>query len=121
MANPYANYKTAASNTLTPLELLLALYDKCILECRKAVEFIEAGKFVRAGTSLKRAEAIVDELRYALDMKYEVSKSLRELYFYYRQTLITANFKKDASMIRAVIPHFEELKDAFSQIQPGTT
>jgi flagellar protein FliS len=102
---------------MTPMELLLALYEKCILECRKAVEYMDTGRFVKANESVRRVEKIVDELRFALDMKYEISQNLRELYIYYRQTLVSANYKKDSKMISALIPQFEELKDAFSQVQ----
>jgi flagellar protein FliS len=116
-ANPYVKYKAAASVTMTPLEILVALYDKCIIECKKAVDHMETGRFVKANESLKRVENIVDELRFSLDMKYEVSQNLRDLYVFYRQTLITANYKKDSKAIRALIPQFSELKDTFSQVQ----
>jgi flagellar protein FliS len=102
---------------MTPLEILVALYDKCIIECKKAVDHMETGRFVKANESLKRVENIVDELRFSLDMKYEVSQNLRDLYIFYRQTLITANYKKDAKAVRSLIPQFSELKDTFSQVQ----
>jgi flagellar protein FliS len=116
-ANPYVKYKTAASVTMTPLEILVALFDKCIIECKKAVDYMETGRFVKANESLKRVQNIVDELRFSLDMKYEVSQNLRELYVFYRQALISANYKKDPSIVQALIPQFQELKDTFSQIQ----
>jgi flagellar protein FliS len=116
-ANPYVKYKTAASVTMTPLEILVALFDKCIIECKKAVDYMENGYFVKANESLKRVQNIVDELRFSLDMKYEVSQNLRELYVFYRQALISANYKKDPAIVQVLIPQFQELKDTFSQVQ----
>jgi flagellar protein FliS len=116
-ANPYMKYKTAASVTMTPLEILVALYDKCIIECKKAVESMESGNYIKANESLKRVENIVNELRFSLDMKYEISQSLRDLYVFYRQALINANYKKDVTVIRKLIPQFQGLKDTFSQVQ----
>ncbi|MDR0946533.1 MAG: flagellar export chaperone FliS [Ruminococcus sp.] len=113
-ANPYMKYKAAAAATMTPVELLLALYDKCILECRKAVDFIENENYIRANASIKRVEDIVDELRFCLDMKYEMSQNLKELYIYYKNVLIKANRRKDTALIESLIPHFTELREAFA-------
>ncbi|MDR0944005.1 MAG: flagellar export chaperone FliS [Ruminococcus sp.] len=115
--NPYVKYKAAAAVTMTPLEILVALYDKCVIECKKAAEYMETGRFIKANDSIRRVETIVDELRYALDMKYELSANLRDLYVYYRTTLVNANRTKDVTAIRSLIPHFETLKESFQQIQ----
>jgi flagellar protein FliS len=115
--NPYVKYKTAAAVTMTPLELLVALFDKCVIESKKAAEYMETGRFIKANDSIRRVETIVDELRYALDMKYELSANLRDLYVYYRTTLVAANRNKDAAAIRSLIPHFEGLKESFQKIQ----
>ncbi|MDR0987720.1 MAG: flagellar protein FliS [Ruminococcus sp.] len=114
--NPYAKYKTASTVTMTPLEILIALYDKCIIECKKAAEFMDRGQYVKSSESIRRVERIVDELRYALDMKYDLSRNLRDLYVYYRTTLVNATRNKDSAAILYLVPHFEGLKDSFSRI-----
>jgi flagellar protein FliS len=115
--NPYLKYKTAAAVTMTPLELLVALYDKCVIECKKAAEYMETGRYIKANDSIRRVETIVDELRYALDMKYELSANLRDLYVFYRTTLVAANRNTDAKAIRSLAPNFEGLKASFQKIQ----
>jgi flagellar protein FliS len=116
-ANPYVKYKATAAVTMTPLEILVALYDKCVIECKKAAEYMETGRYIKANDSIRRVETICDELRFALDMKYELSEGLRDLYVYYRTTLVSANRNKDVTSIRSLVPHFEGLRDAFQQIQ----
>ncbi|MDR0992074.1 MAG: flagellar export chaperone FliS [Ruminococcus sp.] len=114
-ANPYMQYKKAASVTMTPIELLVALYDKCIIETRKAIEYIGQGNFIKAGNSISHTERIIDEFRFALDMKYEISSSLKQLYVWMKQVLINANIKKDTKALEELIPFFTELRDSFAE------
>jgi flagellar protein FliS len=113
--NPYMQYKKAASVTMTPIELLIALYDKCIVETRKAIEYIGQGNYIKAGGSINHVERIIDEFRFALNMKYEISKSLKELYVWMKQVLITSNIKKDTKALEELIPFFTELRDSFAE------
>jgi flagellar protein FliS len=108
-------YKKAASVTMTPIELLIALYDKCIVETRKAIEFIGQGNYIKAGNSINRVERIIDEFRFALDMKYDISKYLKELYVWMKQVLINSNIKKDTNALEELIPFFTELRDTFAE------
>jgi flagellar protein FliS len=114
-ANPYMQYKQAASVTMTPIELLIALYDKCIVETRKAIEFIGQGNFIKAGNSINHVERIVDEFRYALNMKYDISQNLKQLYVWMKQVLINSNLKKDTKALEELIPFFTELRDTFAE------
>jgi flagellar protein FliS len=114
-SNPYMQYKKAASVTMTPIELLIALYDKCIIETRKAIEFIGQGNYIKAGGSINHVERIIDEFRFALDMKYDISRYLKELYVWMKQVLINSNLKKDTKALEELIPFFTELRDTFAE------
>jgi flagellin-specific chaperone FliS len=74
------------------------------------------GQYIKSSESIRKVERIVDELRYALDMKYDVAKNLRDLYVYYRTTLVNATRNKDSAAILRLVPHFEGLKDSFQKV-----
>ena len=59
---------------------------------------------------------IIQELRNSLDMKYDISKNLYELYDYFLRQLIQANIKKDKDIFQEVLHFVEELRDTWVQV-----
>ena len=53
--------------------------------------------------------------KYTLKEKYEVSKNLAALYEFFREELIKANIKKDPEILKSLIPFFQELRDTFDE------
>lgn len=115
LQNPYQKYMNQVVTTMTPPQLLIALYDKAIIELNKAVIFIEDKDVPKAHNSITRVSDIVDALDASLKEKYEVSDNLAALYQYFREQLLTANIKKDKEILNGLIPYFTELRDAFNQ------
>ncbi|MGN0666990.1 MAG: flagellar export chaperone FliS [Huintestinicola sp.] len=111
--NPYQKYMQRSVTTMTPAQLLIALYDKAILELNKAIIYIEEKNIPKAHNSITRVSEIVDTLDANLKVKYEISDTLSTLYQYFRETLVKANVKKDAELLRTLIPMFQEIRDAF--------
>ncbi|MCD7730541.1 MAG: flagellar export chaperone FliS [Oscillospiraceae bacterium] len=101
--------------TMTPGQLLIALYDKAITELNKAVIFIEEKNIPGAHNSIIRVCDIVDALDASLKEKYEISNNLAALYQYFREQLITANVKKNPEILKSLIPLFQDLRDAFDE------
>ena len=119
--NPYQKYMSQVVTTMTPAQLLIALYDKAITELNKAVIFIEDKNIPGAHNSITRVCDIVDSLDASLKEKYEVSDSLAKMYQYFREQLITANIKKDPEILKSLIPFFQELRDAFDEASKKTS
>ncbi len=118
--NPYQRYMQQTVNTMTPGQLVVALYDKAITELNKAIYFIEEEPSIpNAHNSIKRVADIVDSLDAHLKEKYEISKNLAAMYQYFRENLIKANVKKDAEILKMLLPFFQELRDAFAQASKG--
>lgn len=118
--NPYQKYMQQTVNTMTPGQIVVALYDKAITELNKAIYFIEEEPSIpNAHNSIIRVSDIVDTLDAHLKEKYEISKSLAAMYQYFRENLIQANIKKDAEILKMLIPFFQELRDAFAQASKG--
>ena len=118
--NPYQKYMQQSVSTMTPGQMVVALYDKAITELNKAIYFIEEEPSIpKAHNSITRVADIVDTLDAHLKEKYEISKSLAAMYQYFRENLIQANVKKDAEILRTLLPFFQELRDAFAQASKG--
>lgn len=113
--NPYQKFMNQVVTTMTPAQLLLALYDKAITELQKAIIYIEDKDIVRAHNSIIRVFDIVDALDSSLKEDYEITDNLAALYQYFREQLTKANVKKDKEILESLIPFFKELHDAFEQ------
>ena len=118
--NPYQKFMQQTVTTMTPGQLVVALYDKAITELNKAVYYIEEEPSIpKAHNSIIRVLDIVDTLDAHLKEKYEISKSLAAMYQYFRENLTRANVKKDAAILKELIPFFQEIRDAFAEAAKG--
>lgn len=114
--NPYQKYMQQSVTTMTPAQLLIALYDKAITEINKAIIFIDEKDIPKAHNSIMRASDIVDALDAHLKVKYEISDNLATLYQYFRERLTEANIKKDPEILKEILPMIQEIRDAFFEI-----
>ena len=115
-ANAYSSYKKQSVTTLTPIEIVVKLYDECERQMNRAVHFIGLKDYESTNTALLKSIEIVGALRSVLDMQIPMSKNLDSLYEYFTRELIEANMKKDDEKVRVLLPMISELRDAFSQI-----
>lgn len=116
MGNPYQQFMKQSVSTMTPAELLIALYDKAEQELKKAIYYIENNDMQKASTSIIKVQDIVATLDGSLKMSYEISDNLAQLYDFFTRQLIQANISKDIAILKPLIPLFADLKDAFMQI-----
>ena len=124
MPNPYATYKQQAVSTMTPLEIIIKLYDECERQLNRAVNFINQKDYAGAHFALDRSGQLINALRSALDMSVgEISTNLDALYDFFYKQIVFADTKKDIKVISDILPQIGELKDAFVQISklPKTT
>ena len=113
--NPYQKYMSQVVTTMTPAQLLIALFDKAITELNKAILYIEDKNIPKAHSSIIRVADIVDALDSSLKEKYEISDNLAALYQFFREQLLEANIKKDMEILTRLIPFFQELRETFSE------
>jgi flagellar protein FliS len=116
LGNAYASYRKQSITTLTPIEIVVKLYDECEKQMNRAVHFIENKDLENANNALMKSVDIVGALRSVLDMKIPMSKDLDALYEYFTHELISANLKKDTEVIKTLLPMLADLKEAFSEI-----
>ena len=115
-ANPYQKFMEQSVSTMSPVQLIVALFDKSEQELKKALYYIESSDFENVNKSLTKVQNIVLTLNGSLKMKYEISEQLSALYDYLYEQLVQANIHKDAEIVRQLIPFFSELKDSFVQV-----
>jgi len=115
--NPYAAYKKQSVATMTPIEVIIKLYDECEGHLNRAIHFIENKNYAEAHNALDTSSEIVNALRSVLDMRAgEISQNLDSLYEFFYKQIIFADMKKDIAVIEEILPQISELKDAFVQI-----
>lgn len=116
-ANPYQQYKEQSLSTLTQGELLVKLYEELIKQLTLAKIKIPQKDFGAVNNALSKCQVIVNTLSDSLDMRYPISKELREMYIFISHHLLQANLKKDAKMIEDCIPLARDLRDSFEQAE----
>jgi flagellar protein FliS len=109
-------YKQNTVLTATPEELTLMLYDGAIKFMNIGKYSIENKDYERTHTSLMRAQDIITELNYSLDMKYEISKELRGLYDFVMSKLVDANIKKDIKAIDEALVIVNDMRDTWKEV-----
>ena len=92
-------YKQQQILTAPPEKLILMLYNGCLKFMSEAAVAIAENDVQKAHNKLLRAQDIVSELMYALNMDYPIAKELMALYEYVKHQLVQANMKKDAQYI----------------------
>lgn len=111
-------YQENSVTTQSKGKLVVMLYDGAIKFLKMAIKELEAQNHEAKSKYLNKAEDIISELNYVLDMDNggEVAKNLRGLYMFMIRHLHEANIKQDASKIEEVIKMLEELNQSWKAI-----
>jgi flagellar protein FliS len=118
---PYATaqqaYRDSAVLTATPEQLVVMLYDGARRFLTQAAFAMRQGDLATANERLRRAEAIIAELRSTLDMSAgEIAERLSAIYAFCQRHLMEARFKRDADHIDQVAKLLSELREAWGQV-----
>jgi flagellar protein FliS len=117
MNNPYQQYKEQSLSTLAPGELLVRLFDECIKQLRLSCIGISKKNYGMANDALNKAQTILTTLNASLDMRYPISKELREMYIFFVKQISEANIKKNASLVEDILPLIKDMRDSFEQAE----
>lgn len=79
----YAQYNNNKVLTASPAELTLLLYEGAIKFCNIAIIGVEQNDVQKTHDNLRKAQAIIEELRSTLNHKYPVAKDFEEVYNVY--------------------------------------
>lgn len=100
-------------NTATPGELTLMLFNGSIKFMKLANEAFDKHDYAAKNENIKRTVDIIDELLITLNMSFEISKNLSQLYYFMKDKLYEANIKADRESLSVVLDLMTELRDTW--------
>jgi flagellar protein FliS len=100
--NSYEAYVVGSVDSLTPMSLVVKLYEGAISSLSQAQAFLESGDILGRGDAVNRAINILMELLSSLDYERgaEVSKSLGALYCYVQNRIVEGHLKQTAGPLQ---------------------
>lgn len=111
-------YRSTRTITVSPLQVLLQLYDGALKYLRTGADAIDAKDPATRGVALSKAHAIVSELQATLDDSQapELCEQLSSLYDFVLQQITTANLKSETKPIEDAIKILVELRSAWREL-----
>jgi len=120
--NPWQSYRKVATQTASPAQLVLMLYEGAISFLEKGLmgfDYTDPLDFNQTiSNNVLRAQAIIYEMNSRLDMKQggEIAENFRRLYNYFYRRLQEANVKKKKEPIEEVIMRLRVLRDSWAEM-----
>ena len=97
-------------------ELVVVIYDAAIVSIEEGKSCLEKDDITAARKEIDRAKGMVDELLHSLDLKYQISHYLRQLYIYAYRELCQGIALRDADrldhasdVLKGLLPSFREV------------
>jgi flagellar secretion chaperone FliS len=117
---PYAQaqqaYRDSAILTAPPERLVVMLYDGANRFLIQGATALRSGDLTLMNDRLRRAEAIITELRQTLDMSQgQVAANLESIYSFCQRLLLEARLKQDPEKVEQVAKLLRELRDAWDE------
>lgn len=118
---PWESYRKVATQTATPGQLVLMLYDGAISFLEKALAGFAHQPCLFNQTinnNIVRAQAIIHDMNVNLNMRAggEVAANFRRLYNYLYRRLGQANRAKEKTPIEESLGHLRVLRDSWAEM-----
>ncbi|MGQ7297353.1 flagellar export chaperone FliS [Quadrisphaera sp. KR29] len=106
----------------SPQTLLVMLYDRCVLDLKRAETAQRAERWEEANRHLLHGQSIVSELSRALDTDaWPGGEKLQSLYSWLRRELVAANVSRDAARTASARRLLEPLAETWRQAVNGAS
>jgi len=116
LASAKNTYVRDSVQTMSPGRMIIALYDRVILDLDRAEAAIAGADVFGAHTALMHAQEIVDELYTTLDVsQWPAGAQLLAVYRTIAAELVTANITKDAERVRTCRALLTPLREAWRE------
>jgi flagellar protein FliS len=111
-------YRRIESESRSPLELVVMLYDGALRFLNEAADAAERGDLRARARAVSRVLAIVAELQSTLDLEKggAVADQLDDLYTYITSRLLDIALKNDVTAIAEARKLLTPIRDAWSQV-----
>jgi flagellar protein FliS len=116
VANPYEKYKQQDVLMANPVELIIMLYDGCIIQLKLTKIAISDAKIENVNTCLQKAQDIIMELIMSLDLHYDMAIELLKIYQFIIDEMVDINITKDETKIDPLVEILSDLKKSWQQV-----
>ncbi|MCL2820543.1 MAG: flagellar export chaperone FliS [Oscillospiraceae bacterium] len=113
---PQDAYRKQDVLTAGPVDLIVMLYDALKKNIVLGKRSIIKKDVPNAHKSLMKAQMILTELINSLDMNYQISEELLELYEFALKSIADANMQKDAEPLDPIIEMVDSIREAWKEI-----
>jgi flagellar secretion chaperone FliS len=119
---PWDSYRKVATQTATPGQLVLMLYDgalRFLEQAKTGFDYQDPVQFNQTiNNNIVRAQAIIHEMNASLNMQAggEVASNFRRLYNYFYRRLTEANRKKQMAPIEETISRLRVMRDSWAKM-----
>lgn len=108
-------YLKVQVETASPGELTLLLYQQTVKSLVKAKQLYSQGEYESMNEVLHKARSIFNELIITLDMQYEISRNLRDLYLFYNEHLAQFIINKNEVFLDETIEFAKGMAETWKQ------
>ena len=117
--DPISAYKQSSLETAPPIKIIRLLYQSAIVRLEQAARLDPAVDGGRWNEAISKADAILAELRFALDHSAspELCGQLEALYLFCEDELGRAFGSRDASTLQPVIGILRNLLSAWEEVE----
>lgn len=108
----------ASANPTQIIALVFSIAEEYISD---AVSAFDSDDFDLFSDNIRKASKCVEDLTEALDMKYEISRNLLEIYSFINRELSLAIPKKNVDIVKRISSMLSKLRDAFAELAKQDT
>ena len=115
-------YKNAGVETVSPVQLVVKLYDGALRFLTQADQAIANNDFSTRGRSLSKAHAIISELQSTLDTRHapDLCRELDRLYEYVLHQITQCAVTGKADLLKSPLRILTELRGAWAELAKGS-
>jgi len=113
---PQDAYRKQDVLTAGPVDLIVMLYDALKKNIVLGKRGIVKKDIPGAHKHLMKAQMILTELINSLDMNYQISEELLDLYEFALKSIADANMHKDAEPLEPIIEMVDSIREAWKEI-----
>jgi len=111
-----SRYVNSSVDTMSPGRMIVALYDRLVLDLERAEGAIDARDIETTNECLTHAQLILAQLHDSLDTeRWPAGRNLAGLYLFVQSELITANIEKDRALVVSCRELIVPLRDAWKE------
>ncbi|MBU5349292.1 flagellar export chaperone FliS [Paenibacillus lautus] len=115
MQNYQLQYQKVRVETASPGELTLILYEELYRRLNLSRHQFEGGNIEESKQNVQRSRDILQELLVTLNMEYEISQQLYQLYDYYLRRLNDFIIHKSIEILEEVIEFSKDMVGTWKQ------